>query len=326
MEPTGTDSVDKKVDKAEQKTTPTAKRPRLDRSSLKKHATLFNRGQARHGFVVTCAVHRENHALAQVLQLLNHYARKFYPEEVERHLNPPAPTEGDAGGTAADARPDGTAAEEPSSADSAETLKLADSNTAAAADSKEETGTSHGPTPPSDKPRERAPKLFNIFDSGGISGLFFVSVNSPDIRPVEFAHRIFTDPDFPQQAAHSDACHRLVPIERVCAASEADIVSAAQAMLPDHFPSETDAPLKFAVVFDKRNNDRVERMPVVSQIAASVPPVHSVDLSTPHKVVLVYIFKSACGLSVTSDYHAFAKYNLHSTAARRSGSTTMTTN
>jgi hypothetical protein len=97
--------------------------------------------------------------------------------------------------------------------------------------------------------------------------LFFVSVNSPDIRPVEFAHRIFTDPDFPQQAAHrcavcrpfwlfvsgsynqahanySDACHRLVPIERVCAASEADIVSAAQAMLPAHFPSEADAPLK----------------------------------------------------------------------------------
>jgi hypothetical protein len=95
------------------------------------------------------------------------YARKFYPEEVERHLNPPAPTEGDAGGTAADARPDGTAAEEPSSADSAEPHTLADSNTAAAADSKEETGTAHGPTPPSDKPRERAPKLFNIFDSGG---------------------------------------------------------------------------------------------------------------------------------------------------------------
>ena len=97
-------------------------------------------------------------------------------------------------------------------------------------------------------------------------------------------------------AIYSDACHRLVPIERVCAASEADIVSAAQAMLPAHFPSETDAPLKvrraslengrvqtmfhdisilfcgvqFAVVFDKRNNDRVERMPVVSQIAASV--------------------------------------------------------
>jgi hypothetical protein len=41
-----------------------------------KHATLFNRGQARHGFVVTCAVHRENHALAQVLQLLNHVRRQ----------------------------------------------------------------------------------------------------------------------------------------------------------------------------------------------------------------------------------------------------------
>jgi hypothetical protein len=36
---TGTDSVDKKVGKAEQKTTP-AKRPRLDRSSLKVQ-TLF---------------------------------------------------------------------------------------------------------------------------------------------------------------------------------------------------------------------------------------------------------------------------------------------
>jgi hypothetical protein len=28
--------------------------------------------------------------------------------------------------------------------------------------------------------------------------------------------------------------------------------------------------VQFAIVFDKRNNDRVERMPVVSQIAASV--------------------------------------------------------
>jgi hypothetical protein len=106
---------------------------------------------------------------AVLMTFVEQYARKFYPEEVERHLNPPAPAEGNAGGTAAGARPDATAAEEPNSAESVETRTPApvDSNTAAAADSKEETGTSHGPTPASDKPRERAPKLFNIFDSGG---------------------------------------------------------------------------------------------------------------------------------------------------------------
>jgi hypothetical protein len=42
----------------------------------------------------------------------------------------------------------------------------------------------------------------------------------------------------------SDACHRLVPIERVCAASEGDIVSTAQALIPAHFPQETETPSK----------------------------------------------------------------------------------
>jgi hypothetical protein len=42
----------------------------------------------------------------------------------------------------------------------------------------------------------------------------------------------------------SDACHRLVPIERVCAASEGDIVSAAQALIPAHFPQEAETPSK----------------------------------------------------------------------------------
>jgi hypothetical protein len=76
-----------------------------------------------------------------------------------------------------------------------------------------------------------------------------------------------------------------------------------------------------------------------------VPPIHTVNLSTPDKVILVYIFKvgfltlslpcrlashssfplqSACGLSITPDYHAFAKYNLHSTAAKRKGANTST--
>lgn len=73
------------------------KRPRLDRFALKvpltqsvqwvplfksgdmmrahhmqKHAFLFNKGEERRGFMVTCPVHRELHALAQVLRMLHH--------------------------------------------------------------------------------------------------------------------------------------------------------------------------------------------------------------------------------------------------------------
>lgn len=143
-----------------------------------------------------------------------------------------------------------------------------------------------------------------------------------------------------------------------------------QPMFHDLYLSVLFCGVQFAVVFDKRNNDRVERMPVVSQIAASVllppPPcglfvfwgvstqymwLHAGatcaqrrPLNAPQsgprlhlqgtdfqpfsslRPVAHPLSQSACGLSVTSDYHAFAKYNLHSTAARRSGSTTITTN
>lgn len=92
----------------------------------------------------------------------------------------------------------------------------------------------------------------------GVSGLFFIAVNSPRIDVVEFARQIFTDPEFPDQVKSwygdlslayimpnsylchtfptSNACHRLIPIQRVCAANESDIASIAEVLIPSSFP------------------------------------------------------------------------------------------
>jgi len=73
---------------------------------------------------------------------------------------------------------------------------------------------------------------------------------------------------------------------------------------------------------------RAQRRPL--NAPQSGPRVHlqgtTFPLSSLRPVVLISLSQSACGLSVMPDYHAFAKYNLHSTAARRSTSTTIPTN
>jgi hypothetical protein len=197
------------------------------------------------------------------------------------------------------------------------------------------------------------------------------------MRPVEFAHRIFTDPDFPKQAAHrcrpfgfcewlvhasSHDLQRCMPSPGAhrasmrCKRSRHCVGGAGHAARP--LPQRDGCPAQgasrilgvsgrvqplfndlclsifFAVCSSQlcltsattivsrgclscpRSQPQYSFFSLVSlSFGAShrstcgcmqVPPVHSVDLSTPHKVVLVYIFKvrpshfPACGLCCSS--------------------------
>ena len=49
--------------------------------------------------------------------------------------------------------------------------------------------------------------------------------------------------------------------------------------------------LKYAVVFEKRANESLDRQKVIEAVAGAVPKPHRVDLSNPEKTILVQIVK-----------------------------------
>jgi len=158
-------------------------------------------------------------------------------------------------------------------------------------------------------------KRFAVYDSGGVSGLVFVALReaASHVAPAAFAARMIAHMIAHPEAA--PACHalqRIVPVERLCLANESDIVETARSMIPLMLPdADPQGPsLTFAVVVEKRNNDRVDKSSLVGRLAGLVAPQHRVDLRLPTVVILVQIFKSACGVSVLRDYHAMARYSV----------------
>jgi len=153
--------------------------------------------------------------------------------------------------------------------------------------------------------------IVSIYSSGGIRGLVPVVIQK-GINPVELVSKMFADDEFPRFTSHFGAhIQRLIPIQRFCVANKSDLLAAAQHLLGHDEAFGGDKPMKYAVVFNKRNNDNLDKQDCIKAIAALVKPHHVVNLTVPDRVILVEAFKSVCGLSLTSEYHGLKKYNIH---------------
>jgi hypothetical protein len=102
----------------------------------------------------------------------------------------------------------------------------------------------------------------------------------------------------------------VLPVEIICFASVDDIVKAAAPLVASAFPASP--ALKFAVQLELRSCDglKLDRKSVVDALAALVPAPHTVDLSSPDRVLMVQVIKNSAALAILSDYYALCKYNL----------------
>eukprot|EP00850_Spirogloea_muscicola_P015633 SM000121S26030 [mRNA] locus=s121:346432:349902:- [translate_table: standard] len=104
---------------------------------------------------------------------------------------------------------------------------------------------------------------------------------------------------------------RLMPAEATCYASPAEIAQAALPVIARHFPTgDFDKQLKFAIIYEARANDDVDRMAIIKEVASVVPKPHFVDLSNPDKTILIQVVKTSCVIGVVADFKGLGKYNL----------------
>lgn len=110
---------------------------------------------------------------------------------------------------------------------------------------------------------------------------------------------------------------RLMPIEVVTRANLKDIIDAAGALFDKYFLKE---PKKFAIMFNRRFNNNVDRSEVIDQLAGLITSknIHNkANLKNPDLAIIVEVIKGLCLISVVPDYLQLRKYNMVEICAQR---------
>ncbi|KAJ3410966.1 Mss4p nuclear export [Chytridiales sp. JEL 0842] len=146
----------------------------------------------------------------------------------------------------------------------------------------------------------------------GIDCCLFVQVEDP-IVPTEFVSAIMKDLDATKTKKTSSLeyryTQRIVPVVDICPAKMDAVMEMAQKIIPSYFHKENQEQKKFAIVFNRRNDNTITRDELIPKLAHLVGSTHKVDLKNPDLVILVEVFKGLCGMSVLSDYYKLEKYN-----------------
>ncbi|KAA8549821.1 hypothetical protein F0562_001505 [Nyssa sinensis] len=157
---------------------------------------------------------------------------------------------------------------------------------------------------------DRSKRRFNNLDSG-CNGVVFVQMRKGDgdPGPKDIVQHMMTSVASTRKHM-SRFMLRVLPIEVACYASEEEITNAIKPLIAHYFPSETQTPQKFAVLYEARANTGIDRMTIINAVAKSVPGPHKVDLSNPDKNIVIEIVKTVCLIGVVEKYKELAKYNL----------------
>uniref|UniRef100_A0A5B7ASC3 Putative THUMP domain-containing protein 1 isoform X1 n=1 Tax=Davidia involucrata TaxID=16924 RepID=A0A5B7ASC3_DAVIN len=157
---------------------------------------------------------------------------------------------------------------------------------------------------------DKSKRRFNNLDSG-CNGVVFVQMRKRDgdPGPKDIVQHMMTS--LASTRKHmSRFMLRVLPVEVTCYASEEEIANAIKPLIAQYFPSETQTPHKFAVLYEARANTGIDRMTIINAVAKSVPGPHKVDLSNPDKNIIIEIVKTVCLIGVVEKYKEMAKYNL----------------
>ncbi|KAE9606527.1 hypothetical protein Lal_00013954 [Lupinus albus] len=164
-----------------------------------------------------------------------------------------------------------------------------------------------------DKTKRRFIKL-----DSGCNGVVFVQMRKKDGEngPKDIAQHIVTTAAATRKHM-SRFILRILPIEATCYASKEEISKAMQPLVERYFPSETQNPQKFAVLYEARANTGIDKMEIIDAVAKSIPGPHKVDLSNPDKTIVVEIARTVCMLGVIDKYKELSKYNLRQLTSQK---------
>uniref|UniRef100_A0A5B7AUA1 Putative THUMP domain-containing protein 1 isoform X1 n=1 Tax=Davidia involucrata TaxID=16924 RepID=A0A5B7AUA1_DAVIN len=157
---------------------------------------------------------------------------------------------------------------------------------------------------------DRSKRRFNNLDSG-CNGVVFVQMRKRDgdPSPKDIVQHMMTSVATTRKHM-SRFMLRVLPVEVTCHASEEEITKAIKPLIAQYFPSKSQTPHKFAVLYEARANTGIDRMKIINAVAKSVPGPHKVDLNNPDKNIVVQVVKTVCLIGVVEKYKELAKYNL----------------
>lgn len=158
--------------------------------------------------------------------------------------------------------------------------------------------------------KQESAKKSNIFNAmeTGANGCLFVKASIDEYH--ELGEKLIRDLSA-LSFKKTKFTNRMVPIDIVCRTNMEAIKNASGELFDQHFLKE---PSTFAIIFNKRLNNDVQREDVIKELASLVSQkniLNKVDLKNAKKTILVEVIKGLCCITVLNDYFLLKKYNLN---------------
>ncbi|KAI9358410.1 hypothetical protein BD770DRAFT_320846 [Pilaira anomala] len=162
---------------------------------------------------------------------------------------------------------------------------------------------------------ERKEKKFQAIDAA-CGGLVFYRFRI-NVKPTEFVIKLMDymkalpDKEREQELGKIRHCSRWIPLDYICPATTERIKACFERVRADYFENDQETTEDtVAIITENRNNIMITKAEIIQTIAPLIPPKYKINLSKPTYVILVTVFKSACGIAVLKDYYERKKYNL----------------
>ncbi|CEG40363.1 thump domain-containing protein 1-like [Plasmopara halstedii] len=178
--------------------------------------------------------------------------------------------------------------------------------------------------------QKRQTGRFTALDTG-VKGVILIQFKDDSVSPTVLMRKIFEDAEMTKEFA-SRYIQKMIPLEKVGYSSVESIKELAAPMIEAHLEAyrkeqETSGKsedLEFAVEIKRRNCTNLNSMDVINALVELVGDNKTkVNLTTPHTVLVVEVFRTTCGFSVLTNFHRFKKYNVRSVIeSRTNGSNT----
>jgi len=105
--------------------------------------------------------------------------------------------------------------------------------------------------------------------------------------------------------------YRFVPVSATCYTGLSEMQALCKTVIETYLSQNPgNSSTTYKIELRMRNHTTLERSAVIQAIAESVPKKFKVDLMKPELFILVEMFKSVCGMSITKDYYTLHKYNV----------------
>ncbi|KAM9979825.1 hypothetical protein ACTFIZ_006071 [Dictyostelium cf. discoideum] len=140
------------------------------------------------------------------------------------------------------------------------------------------------------------------------NGIAFMAFKeNSNIDPISLTSRIFKDCET-SKTLKTKEISRLIPISKFIHLS--NMMEEIKILIDKYFCDPKEKIIKYKIEFKSRNNEKINKMEYIQEIAKLINPNHKVDLNNPELTIIIEIIKFYCGISIVSNYNECKRFNL----------------